>query len=290
MAFFRLPQLQTASLFTTPFLIAASLVGCGGSSGSDDDPEEVGTDRGIVVIDASVDAGTTWQWQLQGTLNTGYDVTLYDIDLFDTFASQIAELQQQGRLVICYFSGGSYEEWRDDAGDFPEAVLGNNLDGWEGERWLDIRADSVRDIMAVRLGIAADKGCDGVEPDNMDGYLNDPGFDLTYDDQLSYNRFIADAAHEVGLLVGLKNDLDQIEDLVTYFDFAVNEECWEYQECDMTLPFIEAGKAVLHAEYSDALQDSATRAEFCDDMNALGLSSLYLPLDLDDSFRFSCQE
>ncbi len=290
MAFFRFTHLVTAALRTAPFLIAASLVGCGGSSGGDDDPDEVGTDRGIVVIDASVDAGTTWQWQLQGTLNTGYDVALYDIDLFDTSESQIAELQQQGRLVICYFSGGSYEDWRDDAEDFPESVLGNNLDGWPGEYWLDIRADSVREIMSARLAEAAAKGCDGVEPDNMDGYLNDPGFDLTYDDQLSFNRFMAEAAHEVGLLVGLKNDLDQIEDLVTYFDFAVNEECWEYQECDMTLPFIEAGKAVLHAEYSDALQDPATLEDFCEEMNALGLSSLYLPLDLDDSFRVSCQD
>ena len=64
MAFFRfthLLHLLTAALRTAPFLIAASLVGCGGSSGGDDDPDEVGTDRGIVVIDASVDAGTTWQ-------------------------------------------------------------------------------------------------------------------------------------------------------------------------------------------------------------------------------------
>lgn len=279
-----MPFIRSSLILTTILLTA-----CGGSSGDDDDVE-VGTDRGIVVIDGSVDAGTTWQWQLQGTLNTGYDVALYDIDLFDTSVSQIAELQQQGRLVICYFSGGSYEDWRDDASEFPESVLGNNLDGWEGERWLDIRADSVREIMSARLAEAAAKGCDGVEPDNMDGYLNDPGFDLTYADQLSYNRFIADAAHEVGLLVGLKNDLDQIEDLVTYFDFAVNEECWEYDECEMSLPFIEAGKAVLHAEYSGSLQDPDTLDEFCDEMNALGLSSLYLPLALDDSFRVSCTD
>ncbi len=263
------------------------LIACGGSSDDNDNADvEVGTDRGIQVVSP----GTSWQWQLQGTLNTGYDVALYDIDLFDTSESQIAELQQQGRLVICYFSGGSYEDWRDDAADFPAAVLGNNLDDWEGERWLDIRADSVRDIMAARLQVAAAKGCDGVEPDNMDGYLNDPGFDLTYDDQLSYNRFIAEAAHDADLLVGLKNDLDQIEDLVTYFDFAVNEECWEYQECEMTLPFIEAGKAVFHAEYSDSLQDPETLSEFCDEMNSLGLSSLYLPLALDDSFRVSCAD
>ena len=31
-----------------------------------------------------------------------------------------------------------------------------------------------------------DKGFDGIEPDNIDGFLNNTGFDLTYEDQLAY--------------------------------------------------------------------------------------------------------
>lgn len=46
-----------------------------------------------------------------------------------------------GRKVICYFSAGSYENWRPDRHDFPSDVLGNNLEHWEGEKWLDIRDD-----------------------------------------------------------------------------------------------------------------------------------------------------
>ena len=31
-----------------------------------------------------------------------------------------------------------------------------------------------------------DKGFDGIEPDNIDGFLNNTGFDLTYEDQLAH--------------------------------------------------------------------------------------------------------
>src|SRR4029079_13653563 len=59
--------------------------------------------------------GTSWQIQLQGTLDTSVAASVYDIDLFDTSASTIAVLRAAGRRVICYFSAGSYEDWRPDA-------------------------------------------------------------------------------------------------------------------------------------------------------------------------------
>ena len=133
------------------------------------------------------------------------------------------------------------------------------------------------------------KGCDGVEPDNMDGYANASGFTLSFEDQLAYNRQIANEAHRRGLAVGLKNDLDQIPGLVAYFDFAVNEQCFEYAECDALSAFIDAGKAVLNAEYKVEFQiDDNTRNALCTDANARTFSTLVLPLDLDDSLRFSC--
>lgn len=274
-------------------VLAASAVlsACGGS-----DPEplpQVGDDSGPTGPDSPVprtlEVGNSWHWQLQGDLNTGYDVDLYDIDLFDTDTQIIDDLKAQGRVVICYFSAGSWEDWRDDADDFEQAALGNPLDGWPGEKWLDVRASSLEAVMEARLDVAAEKGCDGVEPDNVDGYANDSGFPLSGNDQLAYNRFLASAAHERGLLIGLKNDLDQISELVAAFDFAVNEECYEYDECERLTPFIEAGKPVLHAEYAETLvNDPEARALFCDEMVALGLSSMVRPLELDDSFRFVC--
>ena len=43
-----------------------------------------------------------------------------------------------------------------------------------------------------RLDLAAAKGCDAVDPDNVDGYANPTGFDLTGDDQLAFNRWLAE--------------------------------------------------------------------------------------------------
>lgn len=232
---------------------------------------------------------TSWQWQLSGSLNTSVDVGLYDVDLVETSIAEIQTLQSTGKKVICYFSGGSYEDYRDDADQFVSADLGNTLDGWPDERWLDVRSASIRPIMLARLDLAVEKGCDGVEPDNMDGYQNDSGFALSADDQLEYNRFIADAAHERHLAVGLKNDLDQVAALVDSFDFAVNEQCFEYDECDALTPFITAGKPVFNAEYlSDYAEGGSRYAAMCQQSLNLQFSTLVLPLDLDNAFRLSC--
>ena len=231
----------------------------------------------------------TWQWQLSGTVDTSHDVEIFDIDLFDSSTALIGQLKSDGHKVICYFSAGSFENWRSDADDFPSAVNGNELDGWESEKWLDIRAPSVHDIMKTRLDLAVDKGCDGVEPDNMDGYINNSGFSLTGTDQLAYNRFISNEAHNRDLSVGLKNDLDQIEQLVDYYDFSVNEQCHEYDECDTLTAFIENDKPVLNAEYKDEyVNDTAARTAMCAATDILQFRTLVLPLDLDDSFRHPC--
>lgn len=225
----------------------------------------------------------SWQWQLTGTLNTSYDVELYDIDLFDSSLQTIAALKAKNRKVICYFSAGSSEDWRPDYGTIEAASKGSNLDNWPGEKWLDIRAANVLNVFKARLDLAVTKGCDGVEPDNVDGYNNSSGFPLTAADQLKFNKAMAEEAHKRGLSIALKNDLDQAFALEPYFDFSVNEQCQEYEECELLLPFIKAGKPVLNAEYQ-----KAKSAALCSYGNSLGLRTLVLPLDLDDSSRVSC--
>lgn len=231
----------------------------------------------------------TWQWQLTGTLNTSYDVKIYDVDLYDTPASTILALQNSGKKVVCYFSAGSSENWRTDFGSFAASDMGNALDGWAGERWLDTRSGNVRTIMTKRLDLAKSKGCDGVEPDNVDGYINKPGFALTATTQLDYNRFLASAAHARGLAIALKNNVDQLADLVGDFDMAVNEQCHQYKECGGYAAFISAGKPVFNAEYAKVYQSAGTeRDTLCADARQLGLRTLVLPLKLDDAARFSC--
>jgi hypothetical protein len=240
--------------------------------------------------------GVTWQWQLQVSdeqpLNTDYDVALYGLDLFDTSEATIKSLQAEGRKVICYFSAGSHESFREDKVRFNDNELGHPLVSWPDERWLDIRSANVHRIMQDRLDLAVIKGCDGVDPDNVDGYLNDSGFDFTASDQLAYNRFIANEAHRRGLAVGLKNDLEQIPVLVDYYDFSVNEQCFQYDECELLAPFIEAGKPVLNAEYpkvGDILAQNPATMALCDTANSLEFSTLILPVGLDDAFRIACQ-
>lgn len=193
--------------------------------------------------------GATWQWQLQGQVNTSYDADLYDVDLFDTPGAVFAALKADGRFVLCYFSAGSGEAWRPDYEQLPSATLGRPLDGWPGERWLDIRAQPVVDLMMARLDRAVARGCDGVEPDNVTAYHNETGFAITARDQLAFNRHLANEAHRRGLAIALKNDGEQAGELVAYFDLALNEECHAYDECTLYEPFERAGKPVFNAEY-----------------------------------------
>lgn len=258
--------------------------GTGGSGGSGNSGggSTGGSGGGSLILPP----GTTWQWQLSGLpIDTSFDVQVYDIDLFETSDAEIATLHADGRTVICYFSAGSFETFRPDAADFPEPVKGSPLDPpFQDELWLDIRAPAVRQIMQARLDLAAQRGCDGVEPDNVDGYSNDNGFGLTAADQLDFNRFIAAEAHARGLSVGLKNDLDQLADLVADFDWALNEECFTYDECALYADtFIAAGKAVLHAEYVDASQLGAV----CAVTQPIGLSTLIKRIEL-DAYRLPC--
>lgn len=259
--------------------------GAGNGSGGGSEPGPTPAPAAWYVPPATA----TWQWQLSGTVNTTYPVNVYDIDLFDSPTGLIANMQAGGRRVVCYFSAGSHEDWRPDAGAFRSADLGNVLGGWPGERWLDIRSADVRRLMAARLSLALQKGCDAVEPDNVDGYTQDTGFPLSGADQLAYNRFLATEAHARGLGIALKNDLDQVAALVDAFDFAVNEQCHQYNECDLLRPFTDAGKAVFNAEYNSVyVNDAARRAQLCADSIAAGLRTLILPVNLNDAFRLGC--
>lgn len=239
----------------------------------------------------------TWQWQLQGTINTSYNVNVYDIDLFDVPQNTIDLLKSQGRRVVCYFSAGTSENWRPDFSRFTGqdqggGVLRSDAGGevWVGERWLDTRSSNVREIMKARLDLAKSKGCDGVEPDNMDAYNNNTGgLPLTAETQFDYNRFLALEAHARGLAIALKNDIDQLAALEPYFDFAVNEGCHQWNECAAYSVFTNNGKPVFNAEYKPEWVGNATeRARICGASLALNIKTIFLSYDLDDSIRWSC--
>jgi hypothetical protein len=232
--------------------------------------------------------GLSWQIQLDGNLDLANEAQVFDLDLFDTPAATIASLQAGGTKVICYFSAGTYEDWRPDQDQFPAEAIGRPLEDWPGESWLDIRNETVRAIMLARMDLAVEKGCDALDPDNVDGYTygKRTGFDFTAEDQLDYNRFLAAGAHERGLGVGLKNDLEQIPALVGDFDFEVDEQCFQYHECQDVQPFIAAGKPVYEIEYIKPRKRKKIN-QVCRQANELGLQTLIKKLDL-DAWRIDC--
>jgi hypothetical protein len=218
---------------------------------------------------------TTWQWQLSTPVDRSVKARMFDIDLFDNSARVVASLHARGRRVVCYLDAGTLEPGRPDTAAFPAEVVGKEVEGWPDEHWLDIRRlDVLGPLLERRLDLCRKKGFDGVEPDNVDGYANDTGFPLTASDQLAFNRFVARAAHARGLSVGLKNDLDQVAALEPDFDWALDEQCFQYRECDRLRPFVRAHKAVFVAEYELA------PARFCRRARASGFMAMRKRLEL----------
>jgi hypothetical protein len=268
--------------------LALCLAACGGSSSALDASTLPGDDAGPTPDAATPGevwhpaTGTSWAWQLSGRLDSSIDVAMYDVDLFVTTAQEIQALHDAGRVVICYFSAGTFENGRPDADSFAEADIGKVLPDWPDERWLDTRATGVRAIMKTRLELAVAKKCDGVEPDNVDAYANDSGFTLSKQDQLDYNTFLATEAHARRLSVGLKNALGIVAELQPAFDWALNEECLSFEECSELKPFVDAGKAVFHVEYVDKQADGPARRDaVCGDSTITGFSTLIKTWDLD---------
>ncbi|RJQ69936.1 endo alpha-1,4 polygalactosaminidase [Pseudonocardiaceae bacterium YIM PH 21723] len=220
--------------------------------------------------------GASWQYQLDGEIDVSVDAEVFDIDVEETSADVVAELHRRGRYVIGYLDAGAVERYRSDFGEFPTDVVGKKVESWSDERWLDIRRlDVLLPIMGRRMDLAVAKGFDAIEADMVEAYTEKTGFRLTAADQLTYNRALARLAHERGLAIGLKNDLEQVPDLVGDFDFAINEQCFEYDESDALLPFIRAGKPVFHVEYDLPLD------RFAEQARSVGFSSIRKHVDLD---------
>eukprot|EP00122_Pirum_gemmata_P019741 Pgem_evm1s18471 len=183
---------------------------------------------------------------------------MIDVDMFDTTNETIAKLKANNHIVVCYISAGTVEDWRSDVKANPdawEAIEAKSVDGWEGETWIDItKLDDIIPLMTKRWEMAKAKGCDAIEADNVDCYQNKCVSGYTEDElkpyQLAYNKWQSELSHNMSMSIGLKNTLDLVNDLVDYYDFAINEECIYYTECEKLEPFVKADKAIFNAEYS----------------------------------------
>lgn len=179
----------------------------------------------------------SWDWQLQGRL-VFRKVDMFDIDGFEDSARVVQEIhRRRGRTLsreraVCYLSLGSWERYRPDESRWPRQTLGLVLGGYPEEHWVDVRQlRALAPIIDARLQMCAAKGFDGVEVDNIDGWDNHSGFPLTPQDAEAWLAFIANEAHSLGMFVLWKNDPYLASFGERYFDGALSEQCFQYQEC-----------------------------------------------------------
>jgi hypothetical protein len=184
----------------------------------------------------------------------------------------------RGARVVGYISAGTAETWRPE---FPElqafdqscdgCLFGNPVGHYPDEYWLNINSNVsgtnpntgrtetaqrfLLDEMLARLKEAKLIGVDAIEFDNTEEYDNHTGLKISPRTQLRYDASLANLAHRLGLTVGLKNDIGQADALQPYFDFEINEQCWQYQECDGLASWPAAGKPVFHVEYGGKQSD-----------------------------------
>lgn len=220
-------------------------------------------------------------WQLQGTVNTSRPELVYDIDGFDNTSETVSTLKSAGKYVIAYFSAGTYENWRPDEGDFPSGVKGNNVDGWAGEKWLDVtQVATLQPIMEGRVAIAKSKGFQAIEWDNLDGYDNSTGFSISQAQQKTYLQMLADITHAQGLAAIFKNVPDFASWGASRFDGVIGEEAYEWAEEASYDPWHTASKPVWIVEYSGTLD--------CSDAASRGFHLSKYTYDLDGTVVAQC--
>ncbi len=225
----------------------------------------------------------TWQIQLSGALDTTVAARVYIADI-ETPTAVIRNLHSAGRIVICYFSAGTLETFREDAPRFPADSLGMPLPDYPRERWIDVRNVTVRALMQERIAKAARVDCDGVHPSGLAAFAAQTGFDFTRADQLAYNRALASSAHALGLSIGLVDgDVSLSQELLGDFDWKVVFDCIG-TNCPTAAPFVGARKAAFLIEYGD----ESRLTEVCAKAKNLGLSAIIKRNSALDAFRAAC--
>jgi hypothetical protein len=185
---------------------------------------------------------------------------VYDVDGEHTTAADVAAIHAAGAIAVCYVDVGSLEMGRSDYAQFPSSVVGPGVAGWPDENWLLVTAANqsvILPLMRARFVTwCKNKGFDAIEPDNLDAWSNISN--VSQADNLAYDQAIAGLAHALPLSIGLKNIAtslsgSQLTTFVTTFDWALNEQCYEYGECGAYTQagsFLPAGKAVFDVEYN----------------------------------------
>jgi hypothetical protein len=205
------------------------------------------------------------------------DPVIYDIDGEANSATTVAALHGMGYHVLCYMEVGAAETYRPDYNQFPSTALGAVMPGYSAERYLDIRNPNVVSIIKARIQTCAEKGFDAIDPDIDDSYTVSTGFPLTKAVEESYLQELSSFAHSLGLAWGLKNgDATDgfAKDLLPSTDFAVVEQCNEYQSCSAFDAYTGV-KPVFEIEYA------LGTAQFCPANIGRGWNGVRQSINLD---------
>lgn len=240
----------------------------------------------------------TWQWQLQGKIDTSFPVQVYNIDI-EVPQETIDELRDRGVKLICYFSAGTVESFRDDADLFPAAIIGEQYEDLIDERWVDYaQIDVLAQVMRARLDKCQSKGFHAVEIDNVDAHnyetRNENGdvvnigtnFNMTLDESIAYVLWLTEEAHSRGLGIGLKNAEEMVPDVVNEVDWMLVEDCYFDSWCMAATAFIDADKPVFMAEYDDLVPDFTPACELA---KALGFSAIWRDPGLATRLYLACE-
>ncbi|HIP21040.1 MAG TPA: endo alpha-1,4 polygalactosaminidase [Sulfurimonas sp.] len=260
-------------------LISLFLVSCGGGSGDDN-----GTKMYV---------GSSFDWRLDDIdESTKLNVKVIDVDAFWTTKESIDAWHNDGIHVIAYLSVGTVEETRDDAEDFPEALIGNVYPNFPEERFLDIRdIEALKPIMIKRLDMIKEKGFDSIEPDNIDLYVwdlndaNKTGFNLKEEDTRKYMDFLIVEAHKRGLSIGQKNTTDLSLEYVDKFDWALVESAFKFGFADEVKIYTDKNKPVFATEYTDLMDEEEFLRDVCPKAKLWGFTAILKNRDLDSFVR-----
>jgi len=227
--------------------------------------------------------GTTWNIILnKGSFDINKEkAQVIDIDLHSNSAEDIQKYHDAGKKVVCYFSGGTLEDFRPDKEEYlkVDGLVKNGYKQWEGENWLDFRKEGIKPLITNRMKLAVEKKCDGIDVDNLDGCQDKTvkkkwSNPLTKEDTITFAKWLSATAHELGLSIGLKNSLFMIDEVGEDFDFAINESCATngYPECHLYKKFLDSGKAVFGITYEIYLNERYNR--LCDVLDGLKISMI----------------
>ncbi|MEU8663839.1 endo alpha-1,4 polygalactosaminidase [Actinoplanes philippinensis] len=199
-------------------------------------------------------ANATFDYQIGGVYTPPAGVTVVSRD------SEAAPAA--GLYNICYVNAfqaqpGAESWW---TANHPELLLRDAAgklvidEDWD-EVMLDFSTEAKRTALTGVVGgwmdRCAARGFQAVELDNLDSYTRSKGL-LNQTQAIAYATSLATRAHARSLAVGQKNsaELSKANARRIGFDFAVAEECADYDECDAYTA--SYGDNVIVIEYSRA--------------------------------------